>query len=197
MDTDTVDAAPSLTVEPAYASEQGDSTSKIARGFCESMADHIVYSNYGKRDQGTFRIFESRDAQPKVVGQEENNYRVYWLTKERLEHIVENHGSQNKTPRIKEKNKDTRFFEYANIIDLIEIAIISSTNIDRGFNLNDRSKQKTVFQKKLPINIGESKEEKLPSNRIQVPTLSVYGQTMNKINTAYPLYKLEAGIVND
>ncbi len=154
-----------------------------ALGYCMSLADHIANDN---NRVGLFRVFESHDARPDSTIWRSLNYKVYWLDKNRFEHIYLNHGYQANIPRF---NVDTKFLSHIKILHLIEEAIVGSKNNERGFVTGYTD---TAFQKDFGYNIGVSKVDvgdTIKILQIRTADSNLTEGIKNRIQTAFPLHR--------
>jgi hypothetical protein len=173
---------------PKIEQDPGTSTSFIAaQGYCDSLAEHIVrYDDRGADRGSLFRLFESQNHRS---GANSADYKVFWLNRPQLKHILEDHGPlSTKVPRANVPK--SRFSDKSQIVPMIESSILNSGSSNRGADRNNISA--TSFQTKFSDNEWYSYNENNQANTKDSTDImliwSLYEDSVkNKINTAFPL----------
>jgi hypothetical protein len=186
---------------PKIEQDPGTNTSFIeAQGYCDSLAEHIVRYNDRGADRGSlFRLFESQNHHS---GASSGDYKVFWLNRPQLKHILDDHGPRS--TKVPDTNvPKSRFSDASQIVPMIESSILNSGSSNRG--ADRRNSSATSFQTKFSDNDWYSYNENNQANTKDSTDImliwSLYGDSVkNKINTAFPLvpsvfeqYTIEGG----
>jgi hypothetical protein len=146
----------------------------------------VRYDDNGRYRNNLFRLFESQNHN---TGVNSNDYKVFWLSKETLNHILEEHGENSKKVS-SEKITKSRFSNASQIVPMIESSILNSGSSNRG--ADRKNSNATSFQTKFPGNAWYSYNQDGQANiNDKTNIILIYSEyedlRKNRINTAFPL----------
>jgi hypothetical protein len=185
---------------PKVENQDPNISSVASSGYCDSLAEHIVRGPSAPSEgRGTlFRLFESQNHHS---GTTSSDYKVFWLSKDRLEHILLNHG-ENSNRVSNEYVPKSRFSNASQIVPMIESSILNSQSNNRGLDRNFGHLDIPSFQTKFLGNNWYSYNQSNQANLldrtdVMMIFISDKDPTKTRIQTAFPLVPsayLEYGI---